>query len=73
MSKKSKSPRKRSRGTRFLSYFVVFLVVVGLCLRPLSKKALFYQGFWGGAVFVPFVLLAAAIVLFIAFINRNRN
>jgi hypothetical protein len=73
VSKKSKSPRKPSRWMRFLSYFVMFLVVIGLCLRPLSKKALSYQSFWGGAVFVPFVLLAAAIVLFIAFINRNRN
>lgn len=58
---------------RLLTGFVLFLVVLGLAARPLATGALFYQSYWGGAVFVPFVLLAAALVIVIAITNRNKK
>jgi hypothetical protein len=71
---KSKSAAKQSRWRRFLSAFVLFLVILGLALRPLSRGALFYRNYRGEAVFfVPFILLIAAIVVVIVFIERNRK
>ncbi|HKE06861.1 MAG TPA: hypothetical protein VKB48_03475 [Candidatus Acidoferrum sp.] len=70
---KSKSPAKQSRWRRFLSAFVLFLVILGLAIRPVSRGALFYRNHRGEAVFVPFVLLIAAIVVVIVFIERNRK
>jgi hypothetical protein len=49
------------------------LVVLGLAARPLARGALFYQSFWGGAVFVPFVLFVAVLVVVIAVVARNQK
>ena len=73
VNKKTSSPRRQSRWKSFLTYFVLFLVIVGFTLRPLSRGALFYRNYRGEAVFVPFVLLVAALVVVIAFIDRNRK
>jgi hypothetical protein len=56
-----------------LTYFVLFLVVLGLAARPLSRGALFYQSYWGGAVFVPVLLFVAAVILVIAVVDWNRK
>ena len=73
MSRKHTTPPKRSRLKEFLTYFVLLLVILGLVARPLAKGAMFYQSYWGGAVFVPFVLLMAAILITIFIINWNRK
>jgi hypothetical protein len=41
--------------------------------RPLAKGSLFYQSYWGGAVFVPFVLLVAALIFVIVLTGWNRK
>jgi len=69
MSKKRTSVRKRSKLQEFFIYFVLFLVVLGLTARPLAKGAMFYQSYWGGAVFVPFLLLVAATIVVVAVMN----
>ena len=69
MSKKRTSVRKRSKLQGFFLYFVLFLVVLGLTARPLAKGAMFYQSYWGGAVFVPFLLLVAATIVVVAVMN----
>ena len=66
MGRKSKSTERWPLTKRLLSY-LVFFVVLGLAARPLSKGALFYQSYWGGAVFVPFILLVAVLVV-VAFV-----
>lgn len=73
MNRTPKSPRSWPKTKKLLSYFVLFLVVLGLAARPLARGALFYQSYWGGAVFVPFLLLVAAAVLVIAVIDWNRK
>lgn len=72
MSKKHTSVRKRSKLQGFFIYFVLLLVVLGLVARPLARGALFYQSYWGGAVFVPFVLVAAA-TIFVAVIKNWKR
>ena len=69
MSKKRTSVRKRSKLQEFFIYFVLLLVVTGLVARPLAKGAMFYQSYWGGAVFVPFLLLVAATIVVVAVMN----
>jgi len=49
------------------------LVVLGLAARPLARGALFYQSYWGGAVFVPFLLFVGAVILVIAVVDWNRK
>ena len=73
MSRKRATPPKRSRLKEFLLYFVLLLVMLGLVARPFAKGAIFYQSYWGGAVFVPFVLLIAAVLAAIVVINWNRK
>jgi hypothetical protein len=71
VSKKSKSSQSWPRTKKLFTYFVLFLVVLGLAARPLRRGALFYQSYWGGAVFVPFLIFIAALILVIAFKDRN--
>lgn len=73
MGRRPASPARRSKGKEFLTYFVVLLVVLGFATRHLAKGRLFYQNFWGGAVFVPFVLLVALVVVIIIVLNWNRK
>jgi hypothetical protein len=73
MSKKRTSVRKRSKLQEFFIYFVLLLVVLGLIARPLAKGALFYRSYWGGAVFVPFLLLVAAMIVVVAVMNWKRK
>ena len=73
MNRKHTTPPKRSRLKEFLVYSVLLLVMFGLVARPLAKGAVFYRSYWGGAVFVPFVLLIAAILVAIVIINWNRK
>jgi hypothetical protein len=73
VSRKHTTPPKRSRLKEFLVYFVLLLVMLGLVARPLARGTMFYQNYWGGAVFVPFLLLIAAILIAIVIINWNRK
>ena len=73
MGRKSASPPRWSRGKEFLTYFVLLLVVLGFATRHLARGELFYQKFWGGAVFVPFILLVATALVIIIAINWNRK
>ena len=73
VSRKPKSSRSWPKTKKFLSYFVLLLVVLGLVARPLARGALFYQSYWGGAVFVPVLLFVAAVILTIAVIDWNRK
>ena len=73
MSREPKSPRRWSKTKKLLSYFVLLLVILGLAARPLARGALFYQSYWGGMVFVPFLLLIAALIVVIAVIDWNRK
>ena len=73
MSKKRTSVRKRSKLQEFFIYFVLLLVVLGLVARPLAKGAMFYQSYWGGAVFVPCLLVVAATIVVVAIMNWKRK
>ena len=73
MNKKRTSMRKRSKLQEFSIYFVLLLVVLGLMARPLAKGALFYQSYWGAAVFVPFLLFVAATIVVVAVMNWKRK
>lgn len=71
MSRKPKSSQSWLKTKKLLTYFVLFLVVLGLAARPLRRGALVYQSYWGGAVFVPFLIFIAALILVVAFMDRN--
>ena len=73
MTKKPKTRRVESKGKKLLGYLVIFLVVLGLCARPFAKGALFYQTYWGGAVFIPFIFLVAVGILVIAIRDLNKK
>jgi hypothetical protein len=73
MSRKAIRRPKRSKLRGFLIYLVLLLMMLGLLARPLAKGALFYQSYWGGAVFVPFLLLIIAIFVVAVVVNLNRN
>ena len=73
MSRKRTTSPQRSRLKEFLAYFVLLLVMLGLVARPLAKGAMFYQIYWGGAVFVPFVLLIAAALVVMLVITWKRK
>ena len=73
MNRKPKSPRIWPKTKRLLAYFVLLLVVLGLAARPLARGALFYQTYWGGAVFVPFLIVVAVVILVIVVIDWNRK
>jgi len=73
VSRKRTTSPQRSRLKEFLAYFVLLLVMLGLVARPLAKGAMFYQSYWGGAVFVPFVLLIAAALVVMLVITWKRK
>ena len=73
MSKKRTTSPQRSKLKELLTYIVLLLVMIGLVARPLAKGAMFYQSYWGGAVFVPFVLFIAAAFVVIVVITRKRK
>jgi len=73
VNRKPKSPRIWPKTKRLLAYFVLLLVVLGLAARPLARGALFYQTYWGGAVFVPFLIVVAVVILVIVVIDWNRK
>ena len=65
-------PRKElSKPRKALVYVVLLFVVVGVGGRPLARGQLFYQNYWGGAVFVPTILLVGAIILIAALRNLS--
>jgi hypothetical protein len=67
-------PRERWPKTKkVLTYFVLLLLVLGLAARPLARGALFYQSYWGGAVFVPVILVYAALIVVIAVIDLTKK
>ena len=47
-------------------YVVLFLVVLGFAALPLAKGRLFYQSYWGGAVFVPVILGITVLIVVVA-------
>ena len=73
MGRKSKSNKHWPLTKRLLSYLVLFFIALGLAARPLSKGALFYQSYWGGAVFIPFILLVATLVLVALVLDWRRK
>ena len=73
MNRKGVRRPKRSKLRGFLIYLALLLAMLGLLARPLAKGALFYQSYWGGAVFVPFLLLIVAIFVVAVVVNWNRN
>jgi len=73
VSRKRGTAPQRSRLKEFLGYFVLLLAILGLVARPLAKGAMFYQSYWGGAVFVPFVLLIAAALVVMLVITWKRK
>jgi len=73
VNREPKSSRSWRKTKKLLTYFVLFLVVLGLGARPLARGTLFYQSYWGGAVFVPVLLFVAALILVIAVIDWNRK
>jgi hypothetical protein len=66
MTKNRKSSRRWTRTKQVLKWAILFLVVLGFAARPLARGVLFYQSYWGGAVFTPFVLLMGALIVVIA-------
>ncbi len=67
-------PRERwPRTKKLLTYFVLILFVLGLAARPLVKGALFYQSYWGGAVFVPVFFVFVALIVVIAVIDLRKK
>lgn len=70
---KSASPSRRSKPKEALIGLVLLFVVLGLACYPLAKGALFYQSYWGGAVFVPFVLVIAVIIVVAIVVNGRRR
>ena len=73
VSGKRTSAPKRSKLQQFLISLVLLLVVLGFAARPLAKGVLFYRSYWGGAVFVPFVLLIAATVVVLVAVNWKQK
>jgi hypothetical protein len=73
LSRRPKSPRRWPKTKKLGTYCVLLLVVLGMAARPLARGASFYQSYWGGAVFVPLLLVVAALILVIAVINGNRK
>ena len=72
LSKNQPSPPRRAN-KQPLIYLVLLLVLLGSVTRPLVRGALFYQNFWGGAVFVPFALLVVALIVVVIVIKSNRR
>ena len=73
MKRKPKSARIWLKTKKLLTYFVLFLLVLGLAARPLARGALFYQSYWGGAVFVPLLIFVGVVILVIPVIDWNRK
>jgi hypothetical protein len=67
-------PRERFPKTKkLLTYFVLILFVLGLAARPLARGGLFYQSYWGGAVFVPVFFVFVALIVVIAVIDLRKK
>jgi hypothetical protein len=67
-------PRERwPRTKKLLTYFVLILLVLGMAARPLARGALFYQSFWGGAVFAPVFFVFVALIVVIAVIALRKK
>lgn len=73
MNRKGIARPKRSKLRELLIGLVLLLVMLGLLARPLANGAMFYQSYWGGAVFVPFLLLILAILVVAVVVNWNRK
>ena len=58
---------------KVLTYFVLILLVLGLAARPLARGAVFYQSYWGGAVFVPVIFVFVALIVVIAVIDLRKK
>jgi hypothetical protein len=67
-------PRERwPRTKKLLTYFVLILLVLGIAARPLARGALFYQSYWGGAVFAPVFFVFVALIVVIAVIDLRKK
>jgi hypothetical protein len=67
-------PRERWPKTKkVFSYFVLIFLVLGLGARPLARGTLFYQSYWGGAVFVPVFFVFVALIVVIAVIDLRKK
>jgi hypothetical protein len=73
VSSEPSSRRRWSRTKKLLTYLVALLFGLGLAARPLARGTWFYQSYWGGAVFAPFLLLFAALIAWIAVRDWNRK
>jgi hypothetical protein len=73
VSKKPNSVRKPSKLKETFALLVFLLVTLGLVGRPLAKGVLFYQNYWGGAVFIPEILFIALLLVVAAVVNLKRK
>lgn len=73
MRRLSKSHERWPKTKKLLGYFVLILLVIGMAARPLARGALFYQSYWGGAVFVPVFFVFAALIVVIAVIDLRKK
>jgi hypothetical protein len=73
MRRLSKSHERWPKTKKLLGYFVLILLVLGMAARPLARGALFYQSYWGGAVFVPVFFVFVALIVVIAVINLRKK
>jgi hypothetical protein len=67
-------PRERwPRTKKLVTYFVLILLVLGMAARPLARGALFYQSYWGGAVFAPVFFVFVLLIVVIAVIDLRKK
>ena len=73
MRRFSKPLERWPRTKKLLTYFVLILLVLGMAARPLARGALFYQSYWGGAVFAPVFFVFVALIVVIAVIDLRKK
>jgi hypothetical protein len=73
MRRFSKPQERWPKTKKLVTYFVLLLLVLGMAGRPLAKGVLFYQSYWGGAVFVPVIFVLAALIVVIAVIDLRKK
>ena len=73
MRRFSKPLERWPRTKKLLTYFVLILLVLGMAARPLARGALFYQSYWGGAVFAPVFFLFVALIVVNAVIDLRKK
>jgi hypothetical protein len=73
MTRFSKPRERWPKTKKLLTYFALILLVLGIAARPLARGALFYQSYWGGAVFIPVFFVFVALIVVIAVIDLRKK